>query len=253
MIKQQQQLEKAKKEKDDEEDRRTKEEHKRKALNLENQKLQTEMEELQKSHHQSTIEVENEYAVKFDEKLRGEEKYKQQLQQYENDKKKLENIYNLNIQQRENENQKIQQAYNSLVIEIEKQKNLFTINQTEILNKSILLDNLKKQYIILQNQNMQNKIEQKNLFSKLEQEQSKLEQEKLHKENIEKENRDLLMEMEERKKENINLKSKYDTDIENFKNELEQKRKEIQLEEIQNQNVRKDLLSELEQEKQRLK
>jgi hypothetical protein len=116
MIKQQQQLEKAKKKKDDEEDRRMVAVEKRKALNLENQKLQKEIDKLEQSLYQSTIEVENKYAVKFNEKLREEEKYKQQLQQYENDKKKLENIYNFNIQQRENEKQKIQQQYNSLVI-----------------------------------------------------------------------------------------------------------------------------------------
>jgi hypothetical protein len=160
MKKQQQQLEKAKKEKEDVEDGRVAAVEKWKALNLENQKLLIEMEELQKSYHQSTIEVDDEYRIKFDEKLKEEEKYKQ-LQQNENDKKKLENIYNLNIQQRENEKQKIQQQYNLLVIEIEKQKNLSTINQTEIVNKSILLDDLKKQYITSQNQNIQNQIAQK--------------------------------------------------------------------------------------------
>jgi hypothetical protein len=135
-------------------------EDKRKVINLENQKLRKEIEELEKSYHRSTIDVENKYAVRLDQKEREEEKYKQ-LQQNENDKKKLENIYNLNIQQRENEKQKIQQQYNSLVIEIEKQKNLFTINQKEIVNKSILLDNLKNQYISLQNQKVQNQIAQK--------------------------------------------------------------------------------------------
>jgi hypothetical protein len=60
-------------------------------------------------------------------------------------------------------------------------------------------------------------------LSKLEQEQSKLKQEVLDKQNMERQRQDLLMQMEEQKKENINLKSKYDTDIENFKNELEQK------------------------------
>jgi hypothetical protein len=56
---------------------------------LENQKLQKEMEELEKSFHQSTIEVEDEYRVKLEEKEREEEKYKQPLQQYENEKNKL--------------------------------------------------------------------------------------------------------------------------------------------------------------------
>jgi hypothetical protein len=46
---------------------------------LENQKLQKEIEELEKSFHQSTIEVEDEYRVKFDEKEKEEEKYKQEL------------------------------------------------------------------------------------------------------------------------------------------------------------------------------
>jgi hypothetical protein len=117
---------------------------------LENQKLQKEMEELEKSHCQSTIEVDDEYRAKFDEKLREEEKYKQQLQQYENDKKKLENVYNFNIQQRENEKQKIQQAYNSLVSEIAIQKNLFSINQKQIEEKAALLIQLNNQYTTLQ-------------------------------------------------------------------------------------------------------
>jgi hypothetical protein len=92
----------------------------------------------------------------LEQKEREEEKYKQQLQQYENDKNKLENIYNLNLQQRENENQKIQQAYNSLVVEIEKHKNQSLINQQEIQQKVLLLNQLNKKYITLQNQNMQN-------------------------------------------------------------------------------------------------
>jgi hypothetical protein len=45
------------------------------------------MEKLEKRFHQSTIDVEDEYKVKLDEKEREEEKYKTQLQQYENDKK----------------------------------------------------------------------------------------------------------------------------------------------------------------------
>jgi hypothetical protein len=60
-----------------------------KRINLENQKLLTEMENLEKSIHQSTIEVENKYTVRLKQKEREEEKYKQQLQQYENYKNKL--------------------------------------------------------------------------------------------------------------------------------------------------------------------
>jgi hypothetical protein len=78
----------------------------------------------------------------------------------------------------------LQQAYNSLVNDIAIQKNLFTINLKEILNKYILLNNLKNQYTSLQNQNVQNQIAQKDLLSKLEQEQSKLKQEVLDKQNI---------------------------------------------------------------------
>jgi hypothetical protein len=48
---------------------------------LENQKLQKETENLEKSYHQSTTDVEDEYKVKLEAKEREEEKYKQ-LQQY---------------------------------------------------------------------------------------------------------------------------------------------------------------------------
>jgi hypothetical protein len=60
-------------------------------------------------------------------------------------------------------------------------------------------------------------------LSKLEQEVLKLKQKGLEKQNIENQRRELLMQMEEQKKENINLKSQYDTDIQNIKNELEGK------------------------------
>jgi DNA integrity scanning protein DisA with diadenylate cyclase activity len=89
------------------------------------------------------------------------------------------NTYNLNIQLRKKEKRDLQQVYNSLVIKIEKQKNLFTINQKEILNKATLLVQINNQYI-------QNLNRQKDLLSKLQQEQSRFEQERLHKENLEK-------------------------------------------------------------------
>jgi hypothetical protein len=64
MEKQQRQLDKVKKEKENEEDKGIVMDEKRKAINLENQKLQKEIEELEKYYHQSTIDVEDEYKVK---------------------------------------------------------------------------------------------------------------------------------------------------------------------------------------------
>jgi hypothetical protein len=83
-------------------------------------------------------------------------------------------------------------------------------------------------------------------LSKLEQEELKLKQQALDKQNIQRQKQDLLIQMEN-EKENINLKSQYETDIQNFKNKLEGKQKKLELEEIQNQNARNDLLSKLEQ------
>jgi hypothetical protein len=59
----------------------------------------------------------------------------------------------------------------------------------------------------------------------MEKEKDRFEQEILKKENIETQRQELLMQMEEQKKENLNLKSQYDMDIYNFKNELEKKNK----------------------------
>jgi hypothetical protein len=181
------------------------------------------MEELEKSHPQSTIEVENEYAVKLEQKEREEEKYKQ-LEQYENDKNKLiaklnsitkekvkqrqgyftslKNLktYNLNIQQQEKEKYDLQQVYNSLASEIVIEKNVFTIIQKEMQEKAILLDNLNNLNTSLQNQNIENQIAQKDLLSKLEQEELKLKQEALDKQNIEREKQELLIQIKRQKK-----------------------------------------------------
>jgi hypothetical protein len=102
----------------------------------------------------------------------------------------------LNLQQREKEKHDLQQAYNLLAIEIEKQKSLFAINQKEMQDKAVLLTQVNNQYTTLQNQNMQNKNAQKDLLSKLEQEELKLKQKVLDKQNVEKEKQDLLIQME---------------------------------------------------------
>jgi hypothetical protein len=47
-----------------------------KRINLENHRHETEKENLEKYLHHSTIEVEDEYKLKLDEKEREEEKYK---------------------------------------------------------------------------------------------------------------------------------------------------------------------------------
>jgi hypothetical protein len=68
----------------------------------------------------------------------------------------------------------------------------------------------------MENQNARNE-----LLSKLEQEELKLKQKVLDKENIEKEKQDLLIQMEEQKKENLNLKYQYDMKTHKFKNKIE--------------------------------
>jgi hypothetical protein len=121
----------------------------------------------------------------------------------------------------------MQQAYNSLESEIEKHKYQSLINQKEMLNKVSLLTQLNNLKTSLQNQNLQNQIAQKDLLSKLKQEELKLKQEVFDKQNIERQRQELLIEIEKEKKENINLKSQYDTNTHNFKNQLEEKQKQL--------------------------
>jgi hypothetical protein len=59
----------------------------------------------------------------------------------------------------------------------------------------------------------------------MEEQKERLKQETLAKQNIENQRQELLIQMEEQKKENLNLKSKYDINTHNFKNELEKKTK----------------------------
>jgi hypothetical protein len=105
----------------------------------------------------------------------------------------------LNLQQRENEKQEMKQGYKLLGSEIEKQKSLFTINQKEIQDKATLFTQLNNLNSSLPNQNIQNQITQKDLLSKLEQEELKLKQEAHDKQNIERQSQDLLIQMEKEK------------------------------------------------------
>jgi hypothetical protein len=57
---------------------------------------------------------------------------------------------------------------------------------------------------------------------------NRLKQKTLVKQNIENQKQELLIQMEQQRKENINLKSQYEMDIQNFKNELEENQMQLE-------------------------
>jgi hypothetical protein len=78
---------------------------------------------------------------------------------------------------------------------------------------------------VFDKENMERQKEE--LLTEMEKEKERFEQEILEKQKIESRTQELLIETEKQKKENINLKSQYDTDTQNFKNQLEEKQKQL--------------------------